>query len=207
MVRLPRVICVGAVVTHYPQVILVVLALPDLQGYGMADHPVSSLVSIAHKTNLTNDLQSHGLRFVLIARVLGDRTGNVCVHAYSTIIVDVDNSRSENPFNYDLNDLDLDGFCLMLQRDLHEITAVSPFTGSRPSFSHRGPASQHPGQLTPDDYVFTTWNQPFAPADRRSAEEIMSDTRHTYHGDSWKESVRQTLLQNWKMVDTETRKR
>jgi len=37
--------------------------------------------------------------------------------------------RSENPFNYDLNDLDLDGFCLALQRDLHEITAVSLLTG------------------------------------------------------------------------------
>ena len=66
---------------------------------------------------------------------------------------------------------------------------------------------QHPGPLAPDDYVFTTWNQPFAPADRRSAEEILSDTEHPYHGDSWKDSVRQTLLQNWKMVDTETRKR
>lgn len=30
----------------------------------------------------------------------------------------------ENPFNYDLNDLDLDGFCLSIQRELHEITAV-----------------------------------------------------------------------------------
>lgn len=37
----------------------------------------------------------------------------------------VDVNHSENPFNYDLNDLDLDSFCLMLQRDLHEITAVS----------------------------------------------------------------------------------
>lgn len=31
---------------------------------------------------------------------------------------------SENPFNYDLNDLDLDGFCLQTQRELAEITAV-----------------------------------------------------------------------------------
>ena len=35
----------------------------------------------------------------------------------------------------------------------------------------------------------------------------MSDTQHTYHGDSWEESVRQALLQNWRTVDTETRKR
>lgn len=94
----------------------------------------------------------------------------------------------ENPFNYDLNDLDLDGFCLTLQRDLHQITA-------------------HPGPLVPEDYVFTNWNQPFAPADRRSAEEIMNDTDHVYHGDSGQERVRHTLLQNWNVVDNETRKR
>jgi len=46
-----------------------------------------------------------------------------------TVPTDIDDSRSENPFNYDLNDLDLDGFCHTLQRDLHEITAVSLFTG------------------------------------------------------------------------------
>ena len=49
--------------------------------------------------------------------------------------IDVDNGRSENPFNYDLNDLDLDGFCLGLQRDLHEITAVSLLTGRESLFS------------------------------------------------------------------------
>ena len=35
----------------------------------------------------------------------------------------------------------------------------------------------------------------------------MDDTQHSYHGDSGVENVRQTLLQNWKVVDTETRKR
>ncbi|KAG8838107.1 hypothetical protein FRC20_006496 [Serendipita sp. 405] len=30
----------------------------------------------------------------------------------------------ENPFGYEENDLDLDGFCLGIQRSLHEITAV-----------------------------------------------------------------------------------
>jgi predicted membrane chloride channel (bestrophin family) len=34
---------------------------------------------------------------------------------------------SENPFDYDENDLDLDQFCLMIQRELHEITAVCVF--------------------------------------------------------------------------------
>lgn len=41
-------------------------------------------------------------------------------HAFLTHIL------SENPFNYDLNDLDLDYFCLSLQRELHQITAVRP---------------------------------------------------------------------------------
>jgi len=53
------------------------------------------------------------------------------VHVDSATPVDADNSHSENPFNYDLNDLDLDGFCLTLQRDLHEITAVSLCTGPK----------------------------------------------------------------------------
>lgn len=34
-------------------------------------------------------------------------------------------SFSENPFNYDLNDLDLDNFCLTIQREMQEITAAS----------------------------------------------------------------------------------
>ena len=84
----------------------------------------------------------------------------------------------------------------MLQRDLQEITAVSLLIGHMLIFFHFNLATQHPGPLVPDDYVFTTWNRPFAPADRRSAEI-----------DSGKDSVRRTLLQNWKMVDTETRKR
>lgn len=91
----------------------------------MANHTVSPLDFNWGEMNPKNHLQSYSLRFVPVARVLGDRTGDVCVHVYFTILPDVDRSPSENPFNYDLNDLDLDGFCHMLQRDLHEITAVS----------------------------------------------------------------------------------
>ncbi|KAI0367174.1 UPF0187-domain-containing protein [Pilatotrama ljubarskyi] len=92
----------------------------------------------------------------------------------------------ENPFNYDMNDLDLDSFCLTIQRELHEITA------------HTCP--------DPEDYVFTAWNQPFAPGDRRTAEEMMSDVSHSYHGpDTGMHSIRRTLLKSWWDVDQITR--
>ncbi|OBZ77408.1 hypothetical protein A0H81_02298 [Grifola frondosa] len=68
----------------------------------------------------------------------------------------------ENPFNYDLNDLDLDHFCLYIQRELHEITAHC--------------ASE------PEGYIDTAWNQPFAPTDRRTADEMIDDLDHLYHG-------------------------
>ncbi|KII84648.1 hypothetical protein PLICRDRAFT_57611 [Plicaturopsis crispa FD-325 SS-3] len=68
----------------------------------------------------------------------------------------------ENPFNYDLNDLDLDHFCLSIQRDMHEITA-------HPCFE-------------PSAYVFTASNKPFAPADQRDAEAMTRDKTHEYWG-------------------------
>jgi ion channel-forming bestrophin family protein len=98
----------------------------------------------------------------------------------------------ENPFNYDLNDLDLDEFCLMIQRELHEITA-------------------HP---TPDpsEYVFGSWNQPFAPADRRTAEELIRTNADDINTDlgpdnqSGSFSISRTLLKGWRDVDQHTRK-
>ncbi|KAF7289844.1 hypothetical protein MIND_01358800 [Mycena indigotica] len=97
----------------------------------------------------------------------------------------------ENPFNYDLNDLDLDSFCLAIQRELHEITA------------HTTP--------DPSTFVFTSWNQPFAPADRRSAEEIVTMAAggytHPDHGDAepGMATIRRTLLKSWRDVDHITR--
>ncbi|CAK5270022.1 unnamed protein product [Mycena citricolor] len=95
----------------------------------------------------------------------------------------------ENPFNYDLNDLDLDAFCLSIQRELHEITA------------HTSP--------DPTQFVFSAWNQPFAPTDRRSAEELLNDEEYTHadHGDAEPgiSSIRRILLRNWKDVDRMTR--
>nr|GAT50495.1 predicted protein [Mycena chlorophos] len=101
-------------------------------------------------------------------------------------------SEIENPFQYDLNDLDLDSFCLAIQRELHEITA------------HTTPA--------PDDFVFSAWNQPFAPGDRRSAEELAAaskagDYTHADHGDSepGMMTIRRVLLWNYREVDRMTR--
>lgn len=96
----------------------------------------------------------------------------------------------ENPFNYDLNDLDLDYFCHSIQRDLHLITA------------HTNP--------NPSEFLFTFENQPFAPSDRRNAHEL-TKTDMAYHlPDESVEpglaSIRRTLVKGWKAVDNLTRK-
>lgn len=88
----------------------------------------------------------------------------------------------ENPFNYDLNDLDLDTFCLEIQRELHEITA------------HTCP--------TPDQFVFSGWNQPFAPADRRTAEDLIASPEYVHQdSEAGMGSIRKMMLNNWKHVD------
>jgi len=95
----------------------------------------------------------------------------------------------ENPFNYDLNDLDLDHFCLSLQRELHEITA------------HHNP--------DPSEFLFTNLNQPFAPADRRGADELLqlgNEYRHPDNkSDAGIQSIRRTLVGSWREVDLVTR--
>ncbi|KAJ7848581.1 UPF0187-domain-containing protein [Mycena olivaceomarginata] len=97
----------------------------------------------------------------------------------------------ENPFNYDENDLDLDHFCLSIQRELHEVTA------------HTMP--------DPSTFVFTSWNQPFAPADRRNAEELTANAeeqyKHSDHADAEPglATIRRTLLKSWRDVDRITR--
>ncbi|KAF8908575.1 Bestrophin, RFP-TM, chloride channel-domain-containing protein [Gymnopilus junonius] len=100
----------------------------------------------------------------------------------------------ENPFNYDLNDLDLDHFCLSIQRDLHEITT-------------------HVDTDRPSKFVFSRLNQPFAPSDRRTAEELTRDKK-PYHLPSKEESaepgvgsIRRTLVRSWRRVDTSTREK
>ncbi|KAF9041949.1 UPF0187-domain-containing protein [Hymenopellis radicata] len=94
----------------------------------------------------------------------------------------------ENPFNYDANDLDLDGFCLAIQRELQEITA-------------------HPAP-DPSSYLFTHWNQPFAPADRRTAAELVKGTSEYQFAKSDEEGLAQlkhTLIRSWRDTDDITR--
>ncbi|KAG9012676.1 hypothetical protein FRB94_005286 [Tulasnella sp. JGI-2019a] len=89
----------------------------------------------------------------------------------------------ENPFNYDENDLDLDHFCLTIQRELAEITA-------------------HPTPK-PDSFIFSPWNQPFAPADRRTATEILHE-RQQHEEDHTEgaviQGVRQVLLKSYEEI-------
>ncbi|TEB31878.1 UPF0187-domain-containing protein [Coprinellus micaceus] len=96
----------------------------------------------------------------------------------------------ENPFNYDLNDLDLDYFCLDIQRQLHEIT------------THTNP--------DPSEFIFSALNQPFAPADKRSAADIVAagENYQTPEADAnpGMNSIRRTLVRSWKNVDILTRK-
>ncbi|KAG8785273.1 hypothetical protein FRC16_001978 [Serendipita sp. 398] len=87
----------------------------------------------------------------------------------------------ENPFGYEANDLDLDGFCLGIQRSLHEITAHN---GSNIS-----------------DYIFANMNQPLAPTDRSSASELLG----TLKGRDGLGTVRRTLVHNWHQVNSQTR--
>ncbi|KAH7106005.1 UPF0187-domain-containing protein [Auriculariales sp. MPI-PUGE-AT-0066] len=93
----------------------------------------------------------------------------------------------EDPFGYDLNDLPIDDICLAIHRELHEISA-------------------HPAP-DPSTYIFSKNNQPFAPADRMSAAEIIGDPHHRYHSsETGMGSVYGTLLRSWREVNQHTRK-
>nr|AIR74635.1 putative poxc laccase transcription factor [Pleurotus ostreatus] len=98
----------------------------------------------------------------------------------------------EDPFGYDANDLDVDSFCLHIEREIHEITA------------HHCP--------TPDVFAFSPWNQPFAPADRRTAEMLLKNPTQRYtvpdqdiNLQPGMASIRRTLLNSWRTVDRVTR--
>jgi len=92
----------------------------------------------------------------------------------------------ENPFNYDLNDLDLDAFCLSVQRELAQITAHT-----MPSVS---------------SYVFSDFNQPLAPADRRTAASLsMRMEEYAHDGGVGDAAMKRALIKNWRDVDTITR--
>ncbi|TEB22308.1 UPF0187-domain-containing protein [Coprinellus micaceus] len=95
----------------------------------------------------------------------------------------------ENPFDYELNDLDLDCFCEDIQRQLHEITA------------HTNP--------DPSEFIFSPSNQPLVPADERNAAQIVASGENYQtpeaDADPGMNSVRRTLVRSWKAVNTYTR--
>ncbi|KAF9445943.1 UPF0187-domain-containing protein [Macrolepiota fuliginosa MF-IS2] len=96
----------------------------------------------------------------------------------------------ENPFDYDHNDLDLDGFCLRLQRELHEITAQI----------HSEPSS----------IIFSSRNYPLAPVDWRTADTLIAEDAYRRTEDGRKEqtsAIQSTLFHCWKEIDQVTRKR
>jgi len=98
----------------------------------------------------------------------------------------------ENPFNYDLNDLDLDRFCLSLQRDLAEITANA---------NH-----------DPLEYLFNKLNKPLAPVDVRDAQELSKMEVYSHMDDNGtvpagEPSMRRALVAGWRQVEETTRKR
>lgn len=87
---------------------------------------------------------------------------------------------------YDENDLDIDSYCLSIARELAEITAHNP--------------------APPSEYVFSPLNQPFAPADRRTAQDLTTDMgREYYNEETGMDNIRKTLLRSWREVDQVTR--
>lgn len=106
---------------------------------------------------------------------------------------------------------DLDNFCFIIQRELHEITAVSFLSSDLILIQNA--LFQHSAAANVSDYVFTSWNQPFAPADRRTAAELKNNGEEDYlhsemHGPDSQPgmmSIQRTLLKSWKDVDTYTR--
>jgi putative membrane protein len=87
---------------------------------------------------------------------------------------------------YDENDLDIDSYCLGIARELAEIVAHNP--------------------APPSEYVFSPLNQPFAPADRRTAQDLTTDMEHEYYNEeTGMDSVRKTLVKSWRSVNQMTR--
>jgi hypothetical protein len=123
-------------------------AVPNLQRFQVADDPVSVCKGmILFRIYLWRfGVQGFGICVLPAARFPGNWSRNVRGYcSASLLLLLIAMFHSENPFNYDLNDLgkwntidstveyqltgmltDLDHFCLAIQRELHEVTAVSP---------------------------------------------------------------------------------
>ncbi|CCO29099.1 UPF0187 protein [Rhizoctonia solani AG-1 IB] len=92
----------------------------------------------------------------------------------------------ENPFMYDENDLDIDSYCLSIAREIAEITAHDP--------------------VPPSAYIFSPANQPFAPADRRTASDLTTNTEHEYYNEgAGMQNLHATLMRGWRSVNEMTR--
>ncbi|KAB5591670.1 Bestrophin protein [Ceratobasidium theobromae] len=94
---------------------------------------------------------------------------------------------SENPFQYDENDLDIDLYCLSIARDLAEITAHNP--------------------IPPEEYIFSSLNQPFAPTDFTSALDLTTNLNkdHAYLNEGANmQTLRAKLVQGWRTVSKVT---
>ncbi|KAF8677702.1 Bestrophin, RFP-TM, chloride channel [Rhizoctonia solani] len=92
----------------------------------------------------------------------------------------------ENPFMYDENDLDIDSYCLSIAREIAEITAHDP--------------------VPPAAYIFSPANQPFAPADRRTASDLTTDMEHEYYNEgTGMQNLHTTLVKGWRAVNEMTR--
>lgn len=100
----------------------------------------------------------------------------------------------ENPFNYDLNDLDLDKYCESIQCELLEISTQ--------------------GNAEPSSYIYSRLNQPLAPYDRRTAQELVAPnefSKDEYVSPDLRpmtgmDGLYHTMLRNWMEVQRVTRK-
>ncbi|KAG8706778.1 hypothetical protein FRC11_007980, partial [Ceratobasidium sp. 423] len=87
---------------------------------------------------------------------------------------------------YDENDLDIDSYCLSIAREIAEITAHNP--------------------IPPSEYIFSPSNQPFAPADRRTASDLTTDMEHEYYNEeTGMQNLHATLVRGWRAVNEMTR--
>ena len=64
---------------------------------------------------------------------------------------------------------------------------------------------QHPN-FAPSEFCYSSWNQPFAPSDRRTAEDLIRDEKNEYHDkEAGLDKIRKTLLHGWRQVNQDTR--
>ena len=137
---------------------------------------------------------------------------------------------SENPFNYDLNDLGT----WARTPSISDANITSLLRRPRPVLRHdqtrtprnhncESPSQRRPHSLAhstfqqpnvePSSFLYTSQNQPFAPHDRRTADELR---KHTSEGTEYVapgtvslrdvEGLRHTMVQNWVEVQRLTRK-